>query len=570
VEPEIGQIPFITRKFEEFRAWWDILAVRLISILTAGMGIINVLSSSTPALRYRLRLLETISPLEVAAGSRLATVLAGFALLLLSVNLWRRKQVAWMLTLAVLVISVLTHLLKGLDYEEASIAAFLGIGLFMLRFHFYARSDAPSVRQGFLVLLAATGFTLIYGITGFFLLDRHFSVRFSFPAAVNQTILMFTQFTNPGLEPVTGFGRYFADSIYIIAIATLGYSLFMLVRPVLVHQPSTKAERMQAQSIVESHGHSSLARFTLFDDKSYFFSSNDSVIAYVVKGRVALVLGDPIGLDENMSAVIQAFKDFCSRNDWGTSFYQVGMQNLDVYKTKGYQALSIGEEGIVDLNVFTLEGSAGKEFRNIVNRLNRIGHRVDVYEPPLSNELIHELKSVSEEWLLMTNGSELRFSLGWFDDDYVRNSVVAAVRSADGRISAFANLVPEYQRREVAIDLMRRVHHVENGTMEFMLVSIFEWAKKNGYPTFSLGLSALSGVGKKSDDPAVEHALGYIFDNVGRFYNFKGLHAFKDKFHPAWEPRYLIYRGAADLPAVAAALVRAHSGDNFLWASLKR
>ena len=225
-------------------------AVHVVAILTAFMGIINVLSSSLPALSDRLKMLEQISPLEVTNGSRLATTLAGLALLLLSVNLWRRKQVAWLLTLMVLIASIFGHLFKGLDYEEASIAALLGVGLFTLRSHFHARSDFPSIQQGISVLIAAIGFTLVYGITGFYLLDRHFSVNFNFLPAIEQTILMFTQFTNPGLEPITGFGKYFADSIYAIAIGTIGYSFIMLVRPVLIRQPATQTERIQAQAIV--------------------------------------------------------------------------------------------------------------------------------------------------------------------------------------------------------------------------------------------------------------------------------------------------------------------------------
>jgi phosphatidylglycerol lysyltransferase len=99
--------------------------------------------------------------------------------------------------------------------------------------------------------------------------------------------------------------------------------------------------------------------------------------------------------------------------------------------------------------------------------------------------------------------------------------------------------------------------------MEFMFVSMFQWAKKQGYATFSLGLSALSGTGEHSDDPAVERAIHYLFEHLNRFYNFKGLHEFKEKFHPSWQPRYLIYPGTGSLPAVAAAIVRANTGDDF-------
>lgn len=568
-EPTPQNNSSFTNRLSAFQSRWDAVSVRLVAALTAAMGFINVLSSTMPALRERFAILEQFSPLEVTRGSRLATTLAGFALLLLSSNLWRRKQVAWLLTIAVLIASAFSHLLKGLDYEEATIAILLAVFIFSLRFHFHARSDAPSMQQGIRVLISATLFTLAYGTLGFYLLDRHFKAHFEFIPALIRTLAMFTQFTDPSLEPVTRFGRYFVDSIYLIAVVTFGYGLFMLVRPVLIRQPATAEARKRAREIVEAHGRASLARMTLFDDKSYFFSAGGTLIAYAVKGRVALALGDPIGAEEDARASISEFKTFCAGNDWDPCFYQTRPDYLPIYKEAGFKFFSIGEEAIVDLSAFTLEGKAGKEFRNVANRLGKLGHRVEFFEPPLNDELLNELKTVSDEWLTMTRGSEMRFSLGWFNDDYVRNSGVAAARAAEGHISAFANIVPEYQHNEVSLDLMRRKHQIENGTMDFLFASLFEWAKQKGYATFSLGLSGLSGIGEKSDDPAVEKVLRLLTDSLSRFYNFKGLHAFKEKFHPMWEPRYLVYSESANVPAVTAALIRAHSGDNFLWEYLK-
>jgi len=534
------------------------------------MGVLNVLSAITPALAERIALLEQYSPLEVHRGSRLTAALAGFALFVLATNLWRRKRVAWLLTLIVLIISMISHLLKGLDYEEAGIAVGLAVLLIMLRAHFHARSDPPSIQQGLQVLAGALAFTLAYGVTGFYLLDRHFSVQFSLMAAVRQTIVMFTEFYDPGLQPLTHFGRYFSDSIYVVGAITLGYALIMLARPVLIRQPATAAERAHAQAIVEAHGRSSLARFTLFDDKSFFFSPGGTMAAFVVKGRVALALGDPIGPAGDAQAAIAAFVAHCARNDWQAVFYQVLPDYLDLYKAAGFDTLCVGHEAIVDLATFTLEGKIGKELRAPVNRLTKLSHRTELHSPPVPDHLLHELQSVSDEWLTMMRGRERRFATGWFDDEYLRHCPVMTVRTPEGGISAFANLTLEYQRSEVAVDLMRRRREVENGTMDFLFARLLEWAKCQAYASFSLGLSALSGVGEHSDDQVIERALHYIFEHINQFYNFKGLHAFKTKFRPQWSPRYLIYPGPASLPAVAAALARADSGDDFLWGYLQR
>ncbi|HRQ15295.1 MAG TPA: phosphatidylglycerol lysyltransferase domain-containing protein, partial [Promineifilum sp.] len=165
---------------------------------------------------------------------------------------------------------------------------------------------------------------------------------------------------------------------------------------------------------------------------------------------------------------------------------------------------------------------------------------------------------------------EMKFSLGWFDDDYIRNSPIMVVRDPTGQITAFANFVSEYRRNELTLDLMRRLGEVESGTMDYLFVNIIEWAQQKGFATFSLGLSALAGVGETAEDPALEKALHMIYENADRIYHFKGLHNFKSKFHPQWEPRYLIYRNVSTLPAIATALARAHSGDNFIWAYLNK
>lgn len=537
--------------------------IMILGVFTALMGVVNLLSAIQPALQERLVILEQLLPLEVRQGSRLAAALAGFALLVLAVNISRRKTVAWAMTITVLVLSMVSHLLKGLDYEEASLSAAMVILLLIARPLFIARSDTPSIRNGLIVLAGALLFTLVYGTAGFFLLDRHFQVAFELPVALRQTVLMFTQFSNPGLEPVTGHGRFFADSIYVIAGFTLLYSLIMLVRPVLVRQPATEDERSRAKTIIEKYGRTPLARVAMLDDKSFFFSSGGTVVAYVPKGRIALVLGDPMGPEGDIIACIREFRDFCAKNDWQAVFSSTLPHYLKIYKDYGFSALTIGQEAIVDLSAFTLEGSENKGIRYAYNRLVRKGFRAEVHLPPLDGRLLRALRNISNEWLTMRHGREMRFGTGWFDDAYIRSTPVMTVRSEDGRITAFANLVPEYQANETSIDLMRHRVEAEHGTMEFIFASMFQWAKEQGYATFSLGLSALSGTGERSDDPAVDRAIHYLFEHLNRFYNFKGLHEFKEKFHPDWQPRYLIYPGAASLPSVVTAIVRANTGDDF-------
>ena len=562
--PKVAERP---RLIGRPRTWPATLA----GVLCALMGLVNVASAVTPSVAERWRLIERHLPSTVHHGSRLTVTLAGFALLWLAQGLARRKRVAWAGALVALVVSVFANLAKGLDYEETLLCCALLTYLVVYRHWFHASSDRPSVYGALRLVTAALGFTVLYGVLGFYLLDHHFHVNFGLRAALRQTLVMFTQYYDPGLQPVTHFGRRFADSIYWIAGLTTGYALLMMLRPVLVRLASSTEERRRAQSLIEAHGRSGLARFCLFDDKRYWFGpgpDGQCVCAYAVRGRVALVLGDPIGPPAELPAAITAFVRHCERMDWRPAFYETKPDLLPAYRAAGLQPLAMGACAIVDLAGFSLEGKAFKNHRNTLSRFAREGWTAEVVEPPLSAELIEDLRAVSDAWLLLKQGNEKRFALGWFDPEYLRDCQVMVARDGDGRPRAFANLVPEYQLNEATIDLMRHDEDVLPNTMEYLFTSLLLWAKEQGYDSFDLGLSALAGVGDEPGDPALERFLGLVYEHVDRFYNFRGLHTFKSKFGPHWEPRYLVHPGTASLPAVWAAIMRANGGEDFIRAYL--
>ncbi len=279
---------------------------------------------------------------------------------------------------------------------------------------------------------------------------------------------------------------------------------------------------------------------------------------------MALALGDPIGPLQDVEPSIVTFKELCSKNDWFPVFYQVLPTHIDAYKLLDFDALPIGHEAIIDLTCFTLDGSQNKTLRNSYNKMIRNGYHYDVIQPPYSARMLRELSYISNDWLFAHRATEMRFSLGWFNESYLNTCPILLVRDREGFIEAFANLVAEFQAGEIAVDLMRYRQHSESGLMDFLFVSLFQWGHEQGYKSFNLGLSALSGVGEHSNDPIMERALNFIYQNVNRIYNFRGLHSFKEKFHPLWSPRYLIYPGATNLPTVSGALFQASLGGGIL------
>lgn len=477
---------------------------------------------------------------------------------------------AWVLTVGLLILSIVFHLVKGLDVEEGFLSAVLLIQLLIMRDVFTAQSDRPSIAQGIRVLVGALLFTIAYGTAGFYILDGRYNingkpVNFDWDDAIFQTLAMFFTADNAGLEPKTRFAIFFADSIYAVGAVTLTYALLMLLRPVLLRNLATAAERIKAREIIDRFGQTSLARLALLNDKSYYFSpSGHSTIAYVPKGRGAVALGDPIGPADDRRDAIIGFQQFCDRNDWYPAFYQTLPDNLELYKSLGFRVLQIGEEAIVNLKTFSLKGKANQNLRTAINRLTKSGHQIEFYEPPLSQELLRQMKGVSDEWLQMVQGAEKQFSVGWFEESYLRETRVAAIYDLEGKMIAFANFLCAENQQAVGVDLMRRRSEVENGTMECLFASMLQHFQNLGYEEFDLGLSALAGVGEAEKSRRLEKVLNYFYDHLNQFYNFKGLYNFKEKFQPQWEPRYFVYPGLASLPEVIVALIRVDSGDR-LW-----
>jgi phosphatidylglycerol lysyltransferase len=543
-------------------------AVQIPAALVALMGLLNVWSAVTPGLPERLRVLWNTLPFDARRGSHLATALMGFALLLLAHGLARRKANSWALALGALLLSAIAHLLKGLDYEEAIVALVLAVWLWLARRQFFARSDRPSVQRGLTVLAAALAFTLLYGTAGFYLLDKEFRVRFDAAAALRQTVAMFTSLSDPGLEPIRGFGRDFADSIYIIAAVTFAYALFSLLQPVAARRADRDEERRRARAIVEAHGDNAFAFCALLDDKTYWFSPGGSVVAFAAVGRVAVAMGDPIGPRADRAHAILQWVQFCRGNDWRPAFYEIYQEHLETHHAAGLRVLRIAHEAFVDVQTFTLAGGDHKGLRSTINGAKNRGLSAQFHATPLSDALLGSLRDVSDAWLASMHGGEKTFSLGAFEDNYIRNCAVMAVYEGE-RLVAFANIVSCYHSTESTIDLMRRVADSPKGTMELLFVSLFEWAKAQGFQSFNLGPSPFAGVGEHSDDPATEKAIHFVYEHMDQFYNFKGLHAFKEKFHPQWRPLYLSYDGAAGLPLVAAAVVRADSGQSSWWQFLR-
>jgi phosphatidylglycerol lysyltransferase len=178
----------------------------------------------------------------------------------------------------------------------------------------------------------------------------------------------------------------------------------------------------------------------------------------------------------------------------------------------------------------------------------------------LSEALLDKLHQISDSWLKRISGSEKRFFNGWFDPDYIRSSRVATVCDPRGEIIAFANLAPEYTLNEISIDLVRYVQTCPSGMMDFFFVSLFYWAREQGYDTFNLGGCELGQVSHVSSELFIDRMTYLLLKKLAWFYGYKGLYDFKRKFQPTWKGLYLVYPRFVHLPAIGFAIARLDAG----------
>jgi phosphatidylglycerol lysyltransferase len=392
------------------------LLVWIVALITLGSGLLNLFSLIGPSLPHRMALLREVFPLEFLHLSRFLTLLIGFALVISSVNIYKRKKRAFQVVFLLSCLSILFHLTKGLDYEEALLSLLLIVVLLLTRKGFTVKSGTPDLRSGVVRFLIAIIVAFSYGVAGFWFLDqKEFGINFNIGDSIHRTLLFFSLVGDPQLVPRTRYARWFMDSLYLLTITAICYALFALFRPAIYRFSTLPRERALAKEIVAKYGRSSLDYFKLWPDKSYFFShSQSSFLAYRVGANFAVVLADPVGPEDEIEGTIRGFMGFCKENDWGLAFHQVLPDFLHIYTQLGFRRLKIGDEAIVDLTTFTLEGGAGKEFRHIISKLEKSGVHTIRYEPPIPDNVLLQVKEVSNEWLRIPGRRERRFTLGMF------------------------------------------------------------------------------------------------------------------------------------------------------------
>lgn len=506
------------------------VAGRLTPLLLATLALILaamlVFSSVTPTPDDNLAFLSDYVPLPIIEGTHFLASLLGLVLVIVARGLARRLDSAWWAALIVAVIALLFSLLKAVALIEASLLAFFIVSLLATHRLFNRPANLSNER------LTLPWLTAMLALCAFAVIVLLFVYR-----DVEYSNTLWWQFelseeAPRGLRAVLG-----------LTIFSGAAALWSLLRPAKGAREASSSEDIDKAIAIANAQDMSDANLVRMGDKSLMFSTDGR--AFIMYGRQArswIALFDPVGPRDAWPDLIWRFIEEARSCGCRPVFYQVSPAGLSYYADAGLRAFRLGELATADLTTFELKGGKWATLRQTVSRAQRDGLEFAVIEPEDVPAIMGDLVAVSDAWLAHHRAKEKGFSLGAFNPDYITAQPVGVLR-LNGQIVAFANILVTDVREEGTIDLMRFLPDAPKGSMDFLFVSLMEYLRDKGFKRFNLGMAPLAGLSGRRSSPVWDKVGRTVFEHGERFYNFKGLKAFKSKFHPHWQPRYMAAGG---------------------------
>jgi phosphatidylglycerol lysyltransferase len=502
------------------------LAPLLLAAYTLVVAVVVLVSGVTPASEQAIELLALHVPLPLVEASHFLSSVAGLALLFVARGMLSRLDAAWWAGLGLAAMSLLMALPKGIAVGEAVLLVSLVTVLAASRKQFTRKASL------FSVAFTSGWWLTIAGILAALTVLLFFAYQ-----GVDYTHELWWQFEFNGDAPRS------LRALVGIALLALVLAVRQLLRPASIAGDSPGAAALARAEQIIRHQDNADGLLALTGDKQLLFSeSGDALVMFGRQRRAWISLFDPIGPEQERAELVWRFVELAREAGGRACFYQVRPQSLSMYLDAGLRLFKLGEYAYVPLADFTLEGKPRSGLRYSAKRALREGAVFDVVPVERVPAILEELRAVSDAWLAGHRAAEKRFSVGAFIDHYVLRQPVAVVRHED-RIVAFATLLSTDTKAEVSVDLMRHLPQMPYGTMDFLFAELMLHFRGLGFQRFGLGMAPLSGMAKHPLAPFWHRGGRLLFAHGENFYNFRGLRAFKEKFDPQWEARYLASPG---------------------------
>jgi lysyl-tRNA synthetase class 2 len=488
-----------------------------------------------------------------------AGMTASASMLLLAGGLRRRKHRAWATAVLVagigVVANVQTHRLRVVLLNLAVLAL-----LIWTRRDFTARSEPRSRLDAVRVFVVMGTFSVTAG----YLLARRTAVDTPFLHRLEQVL-----FGLLGFAPDLTFRHKDALTFTEIALATLGGLTALLTIAALLAparklpQRTPEAENGLRLLLSQFGDRDSLGYFALRQDKSVIFSpSGKAAVAYRVIGGVTLASGDPLGDPEAWPAAISAWLAEAEQYAWTPGVIGASEEAAIIYRRAGLDALELGDEAVLDLTGFSLAGRQMRCVRQAVNRVRRCGYTLQIdRQGDLSAGELDGLAQAARH--LRGEEVERGFSmaLGRIGDADDPDIVLARALDGQGRLVAVLSFVP-WGSDGLSLDVMRRDRLSENGTVELVIVGVAQAAAELGVRRMSLNFAVFRAVfdrGARVGAGPVLRLWHRVLLLASRWWQLESLYRANAKYTPHWQPRFVCFRRAGELPRVGLAALEAEA-----------
>lgn len=493
--------------------------------------------------------LQYPAPLRVLRLAEIIDALSVALLFYASIGLFIGRRTAWRIALVIISFAAIWESIQSVKLiSPFSILLAITFGIVAITKRFYPREHQkstfqPALERAIFFTIITTALGCIVAFIASHFEHRHFSLIASIVYSLDHMYVLSSVF-----EPLPHSSKIISFSLRLglFFLGVINYSIIALtmLRPLIDQFVLTHNATQRVQQLLNDFGVSSDDYFKVFPaDKSYYFGQKvDGFVAYGVSGGICTALADPIAKDaKDQKILLDEFMQYTDRHGWQTCFLAVTEASLSLYTKHKLTSVKLGSAAIVDTRECSKTTLQNKHFRYIQNKFSKDGYETAFLTPPHSPELIAQLHAISDQWLARDRRKERQFAMGYFDETYLQNSSLFVVYNPSNQPEAFVSLPPTYSPNRISFDLLRYSDEAPRDISAFLFARLITYLAMTHYTEFNMSLAPLAGL---EDSQAInERGLHLLYQYTNRWFAFKGLYAFKNKFKPTWEPQYALYQG---------------------------
>lgn len=551
---------------------------RIIGVLlyVQSLALFGIFSMNSLPLFIR-KLGSDINPAYIFSDE-VASILIAAALFMTARGVKLRRRRAWILATTLQVVLIVSSLirsgyvffhghenayffLKALGISRLFLELFILVLLVRFRSIFKTIVDPFTRRQAIVFFIRNLIFVICLGLLIVYFDSNSFTSSIDLTQALTITL--------NGLVGISGPASFVSIHLQERLELFLGGLGLLLVLTSLAKflKPAHRTTALSSENAVlirqlleKNPENDSLSYFALRDNKTLVWANNmKAAIPYSIVNGVMITTGDPVGDQESWPSAISAFLLEAEMHAWIPAIYGCSEVAGEIWvRESGFDALEIGDEAILDIAQFTLEGSSMKNIRQTINRINRLGYTAhSSFVRDLDHDVQTKLALSMQSW--RRSGTERGFSmaLGRFCDAIDPDCLITWAQHGD-EILAMLQFVP-WGTSSLSLDLMRRSPESETGVNELMIQQTITFAAERDFKQISLNFASFRSIferGKKLGAGPITRLNHKILLFLSRFFQMESLYRFNSKFQPVWKPRYVVFPGVSHLVKIGFAILK--------------